>query len=100
MEEQLDYTITLLEDNSLGTLDQKEDGCKYKIDVVVPMSYGWLDNMYWCVQSDKFNYCFKIPFDHNDEKNVHFSGEVFLESRAVYRTFFTLTFPQYLQVLV
>ena len=91
MEEQLDYTITLLEDHSLRTLDQKEDGCKYKIDVVVPMSYGWLDNMYWCVQSDIFNYCFKIPFDHNDEKNVHFSGEVFLESRAVYRTFFTLT---------
>ena len=41
MEEQLDYNIKLLEKN--------DDGCKYEVEVVIPMSYGWLDDLYYCV---------------------------------------------------
>lgn len=91
MEEQLDYSIKLINPKNNELLDKQVDGCAYKVDVVIPMSYGWLDDLYLCVSSDKFNYCFKIPFDHNDEKNVHFSGDIFLETRAIYRTYFTVT---------
>ena len=91
MEEQLDYTIKLIKQKNNELLDKQVDGCAYKVDVVIPMKYGWLDDLYLCVSSDKFNHCFKIPFDHNDEKNVHFSGEIFLETRAIYRTYFTVT---------
>ena len=83
MGEQLDYSIKLLE--------KLEDGCRYEVSVTIPMSYGWLEDLYYCVSSDKFNYCFKIAFDHNDEKNVHFKGEVYLDTRAIYRTHFTFT---------
>ena len=81
MEEQLDYTIKLKE--------KRDDGCLYKIDVVIPMKYGWLDDLFYYVKSDNVLKSFKIPFDHNDEKNVHFSGDVFLETKAVYRTYFS-----------
>ena len=91
MEEQLDYTIKLINKKNNELLDKQVDGCAYKVDVVIPMKYGWLDDLYLCVSSDKFNHCFKIPFDHNDEKNVNFSGEIFLETRAIYRTYFTVT---------
>ena len=91
MEEQLDYTIKLINKKNNELLDKQVDGCAYKVDVVIPMKYGWLDDLYLCVSSDKFNHCFKIPFDHNDEKNVHFSGKIFLETRAIYRTYFTVT---------
>jgi hypothetical protein len=39
MEEQLDYNIRLLE--------KLDDGCKYEIEVTIPMSYGWLDDLYY-----------------------------------------------------
>lgn len=81
MEEQLDYTIKLKE--------KRDDGCLYKIDVVIPMKYGWLDDLFYYVKSDNVLKSFKISFDHNDEKNVHFSGDVFLETKAVYRTYFS-----------
>ena len=86
MEEQRDYTIELLEQN--------EDGCKYRVNVTLPMSLGWLDDVYLCVQSSEFNYCFKINHAYNDEKNVHFSSEIFLNTCAVYRTYFTFTANQ------
>ena len=58
MGEQLDYNIKLLE--------KLEDGCRYEINVTIPMSYGWLEDMYYCVSSDKFNYCFIIPEPFSD----------------------------------
>jgi len=83
MVEQLDYNIKLLE--------KREDGCNYKIDVTIPMSFGWIDDVYYCVQNDVFNNCFKINHNYNDQENVHFQSEVFLKTSAIYRTYFTFT---------
>ncbi len=83
MEERVNYSIKLLE--------KKEEGCKYEIEAVIPMSYGWIEDMAFCVKSDAYDFCFKLPHSHNDEKNAHFIGNVFLPTRAIYRTYFTFT---------
>ena len=83
MGEQLDYSIKLLE--------KQDDGCRYEIKVTIPKSYGWLEDLMYCVSSDKYNDRRKIHFDYNDDYNVHFKANVFLKTRAVYRTFFTFT---------
>ena len=83
MEEQQDYTIKLLE--------QTDEGCKYGIEVVLPMSLGWIDDVYYYAEHGNKRESFKISHAFNDEKNVHFVSEIFLPTKAIYRTYFSFT---------
>ena len=79
--EQRDYTIKELEKNELG--------CNYRVQVTLPMSLGWYDDLYLVTCSDGGNSSYKIPFYYHDGNCVYFKGDVFLETKANYRFFFT-----------
>lgn len=75
-----DYNIT-----KIGTTD---NGANYKIDVRIPMSSGWIEDMYFTVVKNHKNTYYKLKFIKNEDGYVYFSSNVFLETSAVYRWFF------------
>ena len=83
MEKQLDYSIKLIEQN--------EEGNKYRITIGLPMNVGWIDDMFYCISGFRINKSFKLGHQRNEDGLAYFSGEVYLDTQAVYRTFFTCT---------
>ena len=73
---------------------QQEDGCFYRLDVKVPMRDGWIEDMYFVLQDYRGSFelnSFKLKHIKNDDEYVYFSTEVFIPTRAIYRTYFTFT---------
>ncbi len=77
------YTIKLKESNDVGAT--------YEVTITVPMSEGWLEDMFMVTQSNHGNKSFKLSFDHNEDGYVIFKNDVFLYTSAIYRYYFTFT---------
>ena len=75
----------------IETKEQQENGCTYKLDVRIPMTEGWLEDLYFAVQGKGNNQFHKLKHIKNEDGYVYFSTEIFLETCAIYRTYFTFT---------
>ncbi len=81
--EQQGYLIDLLETNDLGSL--------YKVTVKIPMSVGWIDDVYMDTLSNYGQKSFKIGFKENRNGFCIFEANVFLSTSALYKYNFTFT---------
>ena len=74
---------------SIELKDKNEAGSTFEVTVKVPMSCGWIEDMFMVTQSNHGNKSFKLSFDHNEDGYVVFKNDVFLYTSAVYRFYFT-----------
>ena len=61
------------------------NGCKYKITLKLPMSEGWFEDVYFCVQKGNQVIPFRLKHKENKNDYVYFETEqdIFLETRAI-----------------
>lgn len=67
---------------------ETKNGIKYRINVEGPMS-GWYDNMYFVIENEKGQHSYKINHKENKDGKVYFESEVDLDTRAIYRYYFS-----------
>ena len=73
---------------NIKLINSTDKGSYYKVDCKLPMSVGWINDLYFCVVKDGKNHDFKLKHIKNEDNFVHFSTEIFLETCGVYRYFF------------
>lgn len=68
-----------------------DNGSKYSILLELPMSYGWFEDVYFCIQHG--NNLRPVKLKHKENKNgiVYFQTEqdIFLETKAIYKYYFS-----------
>ena len=75
-------------DYNIKKINATENGAEYKVDIRIPMSLGWIDDMYFTVVRNHKNTYYKLKHLKNEDGYVYFSSTIFLETSAVYRWFF------------
>lgn len=69
-------------------IEKLQDGVKYRVKITGP-KVGWYDDMYFVVENELGRKEYKINHKENDEENVYFESDVYLDRRTNYRYFFT-----------
>ncbi len=74
---------------SFNELEKDENGILYEVEVVLPMSMGWYDDVNFVVGYK--NNMRNIPLKHykNEDGNVYFRGQVYLDTKAIYHYYFS-----------
>lgn len=70
-------------------LEKVSNGKKYKISIQVPMEAGWIENMNFVVEKGSETLYFKLNHLKNENGLVYFEKEIELETRAIYRYYFS-----------
>lgn len=70
-------------------LEKVSNGRKYKISIQVPMEAGWIENMNFVVEKGRETLYFKLNHAKNENGLVYFEKEIELETRAIYRYYFS-----------
>jgi len=66
-----------------------ENGKKYHIEINIPQNYGWIENVNFVITNTNTSY--PLSFDKKENGLVRFSGDIFLETQAIYNYFFSYT---------
>lgn len=66
-----------------------ENGKKYKIVMNFPASLGWITDVNFIVEKGNEKIYFPIKHNKNENNNVFFKTEIDLETRAIYRYYFS-----------
>ena len=69
-------------------IEETAYGIKYRITVEGPM-IGWYDNMYFVIENEQGRSSYKLNHQKNKDGRVYFASDVFLETRAMYRYYFS-----------
>ena len=73
-------------DSNIKLKKQNEKGNLYNVEVVIPMDYGFIENMYInFITGEKH----KLKFDKCENGLVYFNSDIYLENKAIYRYFFS-----------
>ena len=76
------------------TIDKKvtyNTGATLTVTVTLPMSLGFIDDVFIVTESNREKKSFKLMFDHVEGDNVIFKHDIFLRTTAACRYFFTFT---------
>lgn len=85
-------TVNNRQDNisfNILPLDKTDNGKKYKIQIQVPMSSGWIEHMNFVVEKGRETLYFRLDHVKNENGIVYFEKEIELETRAIYRYYFS-----------
>lgn len=74
--------------NSIKLIKQEENGCYFNVEAVVPMNYGFIEDMHINFVAEGKYHTHKLKFDRCENGLVYFKSDVFLETKAIYRYFF------------
>ena len=74
---------------NIEELEKLDYGCKYRISIKLPMDMGWFDDMNFVVKNDGYRTLHKLQHKENKDGYVYFEGEVFLNTTAVLRYYFS-----------
>ena len=71
--------------------EKHDNGCKFKVSIELPMSDGWFEDVYFCVQKGTDLIPVKLKHKENKDGIVYFETEedIFLETRAIYKYYFS-----------
>jgi glycosidase len=81
--EQQGYSIDLLATNDIGST--------YKVTIKIPMSVGWIEDVYMDTLSNYGSKSFKLNFKENKDGLSIFEADIFLMTSALYKYDFTFT---------
>ena len=65
-----------------------EKGALFDIEVILPMSAGWIDNVMFCTKGYPNDDYHQMFFNRNDKYHAYFNGNIYLETSALYKTYF------------
>ena len=74
---------------NIKEVDKKDNGNLYHVDICVPMSYGWIDDMRIVFEDRGYVFGYKLKHVKNEDDYVYFEGDIPLETRAIYRYYFS-----------
>lgn len=74
---------------SITPVEKHDNGNKYLINVEVPLDRYWYDDMYIVIEKGNEKIPVKLNHKENKEGKIYFEGEVFLDTRAIYRYYFS-----------
>ena len=66
-----------------------ESGKKYKVSIEIPIELGWIDNVNFIVEDGNKIFAHKLNHQKNENGLALFESEVFLETKAIYRYYFS-----------
>ena len=69
-------------------IEENEFGNKYHIVVEVPLD-GWYDDVYFVYEKGNERISVKLNHKENKDGKIYFEGDVFLDTRAIYRYYFS-----------
>ena len=70
-------------------IEKNDCGNKYHVSIKVPMSYGWIDDMRMVFEDGGTVFGYKLKHVKNEDDYVYFEGDIPLETRAIYRYYFS-----------
>lgn len=70
-------------------LEKKENSNKYKINMSFPIELGWIEDVNFVIEKGNRIIPYKLKHLKNEDGKVYFEGEVELETRAIYRYYFS-----------
>ncbi len=70
-------------------IEKCDFGNKYRVSVEIPMSVGWIDDMRIVFEDRDRIFAYKLKHIKNENDKVYFEGEIPLETRAIYRYYFS-----------
>lgn len=73
---------------AITPIEETASGIKYRITVEGPM-IGWYDNMYFVIENEQGRNSYKLNHQKNEGGRVYFESDIFLETRAMYRYYFS-----------
>ena len=74
---------------SITPVEKHDNGNKYLINVEVPLDRYWYDDMYIVIEKCNEKIPVKLNHKENRDGKIYFEGEVFLDTRAIYRYYFS-----------
>ena len=74
---------------SITPVEKHDNGNKYLINVEVPLDRYWYDDMYIVIEKGNEKIPVKLNHKENRDGKIYFEGEVFLDTRAIYRYYFS-----------
>ena len=66
-----------------------EDSAKYKIEIKVPMTLGWIERMKFIIETTTERKALQLKHKKNEDGFVYFEGEVNLSTKALYHYYFS-----------
>ena len=66
-----------------------ESGKKYKVSMEIPIELGWIDNVNFIVENGNKIFAHKLNHQKNENGLALFESEIFLETKAIYRYYFS-----------
>lgn len=86
--------------HSIEEIENFEDFVKYFITLEVPLDYGWYDDVNFIVKSENNLYTFPLRHKENNDVNAIFTGEVLLETKALYYYYFNCKIYGNMKVII
>ena len=74
---------------SITPVEKYDNGNKYLINVEVPLDRYWYDDMYIVIEKGNEKIPVKLNHKENRDGKIYFEGGVFLDTRAIYRYYFS-----------
>ena len=76
-------------EHSIKKIKDIEDGAQYKISIKVPFVLGWVERMNFVIESSNLRSAFTLNHTKNEEDYAYFETEVDLQTKAIYKYYFT-----------
>ena len=76
-------------DFKIDEIMKNDKGAKYKISIKVPMEFGWIEDMYFVIEKGLERISYKLKHIKNEDGYVVFENDIFLETRALYKYYFS-----------
>lgn len=71
--------------HEIKKIKKEENGCTYKITLSVPMSLGFIKDVF--IEIDGINY--KLNYTKKDDSSAFFENNIYLKTKAIYHYYFT-----------
>lgn len=73
---------------NLNLISKDHEKFKYKVNIKIPMD-GFIEDVYIHIIDGNNVYDKKLSYDHKDDKDAYFSGEISLSTKAIYKYYFS-----------
>ena len=77
--------------SSINLLKQNEDGAKYQVQIEIPISLGWIDEVDFIVYGYQFEKSFRMKHLKNQDEKAYFETEIELPVKAIYHYHFSFS---------
>ena len=74
---------------NIKEIEKTENDCKYKIEIQVPITIGWIERMKFITEANDGRRAYQLKHIKNDDNYVYFETELNLPTKALYHYYFS-----------